>query len=200
MQDSIAQLKNRALQACRVDPKKTTLMSVLAVVLVVMIARMTLSGAHPAAALASLVQPNRVALTPKAVTTNRNAAALARWLNQPAQPISRNLFATRLDFFPTDNTSVAQNSASGDFWSQLGKSIAQATDEENKRENLKESFRQQAGKLRLQSTMAGAQPRAMLNGKLVSEGNEVEGFRVIRIDTRRVVLERQGFRFELTMK
>lgn len=199
MQDLLNQHKAKVLAALCADPKKTTLMSALAIVLLVVLCRLALNGGKPSAALAAFVQPAKNGSITKQVPTNKNAAALVRWLAEPPRKLSRNLFATRLDYFPTDNTSVA-NSASADFWSQLGKSITQATDEENKRENLKESFRQQAGKLRLQSTMAGAQPRAILNGKLLSEGSEIEGFRVIKIEARRVVLERQGLRFELAMK
>lgn len=201
MQNWWNQTKPRVAAALRADPKKTTLMSVLAVVLLVVVGRLVLGNAHPAGALAALVQTGHVAApAPRPVVSGKNALALSRWLSQPQTNLSRNLFATRLDYFPTDNSAASANAGSGDFWSQLGKSIAQATDEETKRENLKESFRQQAGKLRLQSTMAGAQPRAILEGKLVAEGSVVEDFRVEKIEARRVILERQGFRFELGMK
>ena len=54
--------------------------------------------------------------------------------------------------------------------------------------------------MQLLSTVMGAKPKAMINGELVGEGDVIAAFRVIRIEARRVIVEREGIRLEITMK
>jgi hypothetical protein len=46
----------------------------------------------------------------------------------------------------------------------------------------------------------GQKPKAMVNGKLVVEGDVVEGFRVLKIGPRGIIVERDGIRLEVLMK
>lgn len=68
--------------------------------------------------------------------------------------------------------------------------------------------RRQARQIRLQSTMeTGAGPMALVDGRLVREGDVVAtgtgsdraGYRVLRIEARRILLEREGVRLEVGM-
>ena len=77
--------------------------------------------------------------------------------------------------------------------------MAQQADQKDKRENLIANYRAEAAKLRLQSTMMGSQPRAMVNGELVREGSVVASFRVEKIEARRIIVEREGIRLEIQM-
>jgi hypothetical protein len=45
----------------------------------------------------------------------------------------------------------------------------------------------------------GPNPRAVINGELVGEGDVVAEFRVLKIEARRIVIEREGIRLEITM-
>jgi len=56
-----------------------------------------------------------------------------------------------------------------------------------------------AAALRLQSTVLGDEPRAMINGSLVGPGQKVMGFVVKEIMHRQVVVERDGKLFLLKM-
>lgn len=51
----------------------------------------------------------------------------------------------------------------------------------------------------LQSTILGQRPRAVINGRIVAAGQQVDGFMVRRILPREVVVERQGVEHRLTI-
>ena len=40
----------------------------------------------------------------------------------------------------------------------------------------------------------------MINGKLIAEGDVVASFRVLKIEPRRIIVEREGIRLEILMK
>ena len=86
------------------------------------------------------------------------------------------------------------------FWEKLAKSIDAQAEEQHKRENLIQNLRQQAGQLQLTSTVMGPRPKAMINGSMVGEGEVVAQFRVLRIEARSVVVEREGIKLEIPMK
>ena len=60
-------------------------------------------------------------------------------------------------------------------------------------------LRQALSELRLQSTMQGEQPRAVINGQSLSPGDRVKGFKLIRVEARSVILERDGQAVRLGM-
>jgi hypothetical protein len=126
---------------------------------------------------------------------------LQKWVEGPVPPISRNLFAVRVDYFEVDGSRTTKSAETEEgFWSKLEKSLALQADRMDKRENLVANFTAQASKLDLQSIVMGSQPRAMVNGKLVGEGSVVADFRVLKIESRRIVVEREGIRLEIQMK
>jgi hypothetical protein len=129
---------------------------------------------------------------------------LHRWLAADVPVVmSRNLFAVRLDYFPTDGSRPRENSRTQKdetFWDALAKSISSEADQQERRKNLVQNLRDQADRLQLLSTVMGAKPKAMINGELVGEGDVIAAFRVIRIEARRVIVEREGIRLEITMK
>ncbi|WP_428939941.1 hypothetical protein [Fontivita pretiosa] len=205
------------MQALKADPRKTAALGVLLLLLVVMVARSVLVGRGPARAAASNVvsavsnfitgsKPGAGAAsgTDQVGGTGRESsawAALQKWADAPVGPISRNLFAVRMEYFPADGSRTTETSSSNEgFWEKLEKSLALQADQRDKRENLIANYRAEASKLKLQSTMPGAQPRALVNGELVAEGSVVAGFRVLKIESRRIIVEREGIRLEVLMK
>ena len=62
------------------------------------------------------------------------------------------------------------------------------------------NYQAEAAKLRLDSIMWGTQPKAMIDGKLVAEGDVVALFRVLKIEPRRIIVEREGIRLAILMK
>jgi len=212
------QKRNTLMQALKADPKKTAALGVLLLLLAVMVARSVLAGRGPARAAASnVVSAVSNLITGSKPGTGRGAsgadqlagtgressawAALQKWADAPVGPISRNLFAVRMEYFPTDGSRTTETSSSAEgFWEKLEKSLALQADQRDKRENLIANYRAEASKLKLQSTMPGAQPRALVNGELVAEGSVVAGFRVLKIESRRITVEREGIRLEVLMR
>lgn len=143
-------------------------------------------------------------LDPAATSRANNAAKrLREWMRAPITPVTRNLFSVKLDYFPSDGSRPAQGTrtpADGEFWGRLEKSLMLQADQRDKRDNLLANYKDQAAKLRLDSIIWGAQPKAMIEGKLVAEGDVVASFRVLKIEQRRIIVEREGIRLEILMK
>jgi len=53
--------------------------------------------------------------------------------------------------------------------------------------------------MKLQTTMMGNPPQAMVNGELVKEGDIIGGFVVVQIQPRRVVIQQDGVVLEIVM-
>jgi hypothetical protein len=128
---------------------------------------------------------------------------LREWMSQPVRPIARNLFAVKLEYYPRDANRPGKGvktARDGEFWGRLEKSLLLQADQKDKRENLLANFKEQAGRLRLDSIVMGPEPKAMIDGKLVSEGEVVAAFRVLKIEPRRIIVEREGIRLEIQMR
>lgn len=61
------------------------------------------------------------------------------------------------------------------------------------------AVRQEAGELRLQSVVTGIRPRAYINGRLLAPGDEYEGFTLIQVTDRHVLLTKYGLIIRLRM-
>jgi hypothetical protein len=196
-------------QAVAADPKRSGALAILAVLLIALIGRTIMqSGGKAVPATASAAKT-----APSAGTGSKTAAgaaafqplvgvsaAMQKWSEQAVPPISRNIFAVRMEYFRVEGSRTPQSGQQDEgFWARLEKSMAQQADQKDKRENLIANYRAEAAKLRLQSTMMGSQPRAMVNGELVREGSVVASFRVERIEARRIIVEREGIRLEIQM-
>jgi len=128
---------------------------------------------------------------------------LRSWLAEPVPPIGRNLFAVKLDYYRVDALRPVQGlktTEDGEFWASLEKSLSFQADQRGKRENLVANYKAEAEKLRLDSIIMGPQPKAMIEGKLVNEGEVAAGFRVLKIEPRRITIEREGIVLEIQMK
>jgi hypothetical protein len=193
------------------DPKKTGVLGALVAVLALMAARtLTNRSGGPQNVEASLS-----VLSPKTDLATAPArpiasSSLQAWLQAPINPIGRNLFAVQWQYFPTDSSktekTIHADTAAG-FWSELEKSLSVQADQRDKREALIANYMAQASRLRPQSIMMGSSPKAMINGSLVGEGDVVASeagdarieFRVLRIEARRVIVEREGIKLEIPM-
>jgi hypothetical protein len=121
------------------------------------------------------------------------------WAQRPIAPLSRNPFVINYDYYPQDGTRPAlPRTPQGDgFWDQLAKSMTARADSIKEHQMLVENLRLQAAQLKVQSTVMGAKPRALINGEFVGEGSIVASFRVAKIEARRIVLEREGIKLEV---
>ena len=79
------------------DPKRASVLAGLAVVMLVLWARVLLNG--PASATASLIRRSVAAITdsPTPSVRAQSSNPVLDWLAQPKRPVERNLFAIKLD-------------------------------------------------------------------------------------------------------
>ncbi|MDP9175446.1 MAG: general secretion pathway protein GspB [Planctomycetota bacterium] len=191
----------------RASPGKSWTLVVLAAFLVVMCARMLAGGHGPSSAQAAAppvgmmdsrtLNDGLTAFTPQ---PSPQVNSLQQWSRQPIVPVHRNLFYAALDRFPQDDSKRTEVSVVGDgIWQQLTKSVSAQADEEEQRQVVVNNLKTKASTLKLESTMLGGQPMAMVNGEMVQEGSSVAGFRVLKIEARRMIIEREGIKLEIFM-
>lgn len=101
--------------------------------------------------------------------------------------LSRDLFAFDANRY--------RRTTSGNELGEQAKSPQPMTD----RDLRIETVRRRARSLTLQSVVSGARPRAMINGRLMEAGQSVEGFELIEIHERSVILRMQDVRIRLGM-
>jgi len=190
----------------RQDPKKAGILAVLVLVLGSMWVKMALSGGPKMAGAMPVVTsaPPGPSDTNNAPRSTDCKTLLREWVGEPLpQSVSRNIFDLKLDYYPMDATHVVADSRTSDdptFWDRLAKSIDAQAEEHHKRETLIQNLRQQANQLQLTSTVMGPKPKAMVNGAMVGEGEVVAQFRVLKIEARSVIVEREGIKLEIPMK
>jgi hypothetical protein len=200
--------QNKLMDLLKKDPKKAAVLGVLGLVLGGMWVRMAMTGqTQPQHAAASVVNPAAKAKnkpdSPFGKTTSANTAdALQEWLGKPIVPMTRNLFAIRMDQFPLATGAVGTESATTQqtFWEALAKSVNTRADQMEKRQNLIQNLKDQASQMELQSIVMGPKPKALIDGELVGEGDVVASFRVLKIESRRIIVEQEGIRLEIQMK
>jgi hypothetical protein len=199
----------KLIKQAKADPKKAGILSVLVVVMAVLWVRLVGGSGGPSHASANTVgfraDGNGAALADNLrgpVKTNTTFAALQEWQKKPTSPLlSRNLFVVNYDFFPQDGSKPAPlRVPQGDgFWDHVAKSLTARADQKKEREVLVENLRLQAAQLKVQSTVMGASPKALINGELVGVGGVVASFRVAKIEARKIVVEREGIKLELRL-
>lgn len=199
---------NKIARAMAQDPKKAVVLSVLLTVMGVMWARVMFNGkTGPSSAVAasSAEASTDAKMAISTANNDRIRAELNTWLAGDAPPVARNLFAVKFDYFQQDASRAGQTlrAPEGDgFWDKLAKSMTVQADQKEEQRILIENLRLQAAQLRVQSTMMGAQPKALINDSLVGEGDVVakSEFRVLKIEPRRIVVERKGIKLAIEMK
>ena len=198
--------------ALRSDPKRTGVLVVLALVLVVVLGRTVIgSKADPAPATANVITPAQRTMTSvdadlRPSGKNDTAVAVQRWLTATPPKITRNLFAVRLEYYPQlSSRSLRQNGAAR---AEDDKSAAEAADVQKQRQARIDAVQALARQLKLQSTVMSVVPQALINGQMLKEGDVVVSgsgedsgsFQVLKIEPRRVIVERDNVKLEIVMK
>lgn len=194
-------LIQRLRDTARQDVRKIATLGTLLLFLGLLIIRQVTGSGTPVPAAASANAGSGD--TPPALASGPPAAAgewpVTRWLTTPAHPMQRNLFHLKLDLFPPSVTKHQPAGNSGGLWDEVAKSLLDHADQQDRRRELLSTLSGQAKALRVTSVMMGPKPRAVINGELVGEGDVVAGFRVVKIDARRIVIDRDGIALEVTM-
>lgn len=196
----------RLVELLKRDPKRTAILAVLVAVLGGMWAKMLLKGSGvPATASAASTLSAPVGVGPGSVKhnprTDMSFDALERWATGPVAPVTRNLFVIQREFYPMVGGRSPQGVRREDdsFWAMLEKSMSDQADQRQKRENQIANYKAEAARLGLQSIVMGPTPRALINGEFVGEGSVIASFRVVKIEARRIIVEREGIRLEIQM-
>ncbi len=92
--------------------------------------------------------------------------------------------------------SVRSDKGDSGFWSTIGKRLVEQQEERNR---MLETIEQELTELALHSTLTGPTPLAHISGRLVRPGDSIHGFSVVRIEDRRVLLEKSGIHRVLRM-
>ena len=208
----------------RRDAKKLGVLGVLALVMfAVVLKQFVLTGSPATAAAASdpllAVRPSGVDPSGSTAASGNDLARgggarvdpVERWLLDRIRPLDRNPFEFHPEFFPNVDAAVESPAVlvvdDELFWDRLAKSIASRADQRKQRQIRIENLQVAAGKLRVQSTIMGTNPRVLIGGTMNSVGDTVETesggvmlqFRIVRIEGRRIILEREGVKLELPM-
>jgi hypothetical protein len=199
-----AALPESIVRNVRAEPKKAVALLLLVAILGTMWAKIFLFT-EPAQTVAN-PYPNGKPASGTSGNTNAGMPAgsrsLVKWTLEPITGTKRNLFAIKMDYFPVDGSRPIFTGDEGDgFWEQLAKSLAAKADQEKAKGILLANLAMQASRLDLQSTVIrDGKPTAMVNGTLVQEGDTIEGFRILKIEAKRLVIEREGIKLEVNFK
>ena len=194
------------------DKKKSAALSTLLCVLIVVMVRAFVSGGGSVPETAVALQP--VASAPP---VNQAIRPVLEKIAPPAQalppppvakaevPQRRTVVTSGLqrtlhrDFFMTDEWTKypleasqierVKTSSGPDFWSSVAGAMRQYG---RQRREEAETLSKELSELQLQSTLTGTEPLAYISGHLVRPGEVFSGFSVLRIEERRVVLEKYG--------
>jgi len=193
-------------EAFRASPVKAYTLTGLVIIMVIAWVRVLVGGhTNPAGAQAAMTSvgtaSTAVAVEPAPVHHSQDQGqSLIQWTRQPLRPISRNPFSIPIDFYPQDHSASSGDSAAGNsYWDLLRKSMSSRADQQEQRQILIDNIRLAAEALKLESTILGRTPSAMIDGQMVREGSVVSGFRVLKIESRDVVLDREGVKLVVIM-
>lgn len=183
------QLKTQ-LQGLTRDRKKLATVVLLLAVMLLMWGRLLLKH----------VPQTAVAKPPTAVASAGADGRGARGDQQPgvrrvvqvdlSTQLARDLFAVNWDFYPQATGGSDPNQSSGTEKSGPG-----AVDDSRG----EDAVRRAADGLQLQTTILGANPRAVINGQVLKPGQTISGMTLLKVLPRQVILEMQGQQVKLEM-
>jgi hypothetical protein len=199
---------NKAVAAVRASPGRSSIAIALVLILIFAWGRVLLGGGHsPSSAQGALArspgptEETLEAMPPAAHQPGDPADSLGQWTKEPIRPLTRNPFTIPFDFYPHDGALAASDAQLGSsYWDLVKKSMASRADQQEQRQILIDNVRIAAEALKLESTVLGTTPGAMVNGQLVREGSTVAGFHVLKILPRSVIVEREGVKLALMMQ
>ena len=191
--------------AFRASPGRSSTVGGLVLIFVAAWARLLAMGHTPSAAHGAIgsVAPGAAgAIEPPAQRRPAETGpSLQQWVRQPIGPLTRNPFAIPFDRYPRDGSkTTAQSAQENGYWDLLRKSMSSRADQLEQRQILVDNIRIAAEALKLESTIVGPTPGAIVNGQMVREGSDIAGFHVLKIEARQVVVEREGVKLAVPME
>lgn len=193
-------LKDRLFAELRRDPKKASIMGVLALVLLIIgVREVARRVGSPSAGSAATVRASGAggATGLRKPANAVQAPGLPKGRNRQADsstaiyksPVDRDIFTPNVAYFPVEEKAKPSTVVSS----------AQVIDPTAKAEAAKLQVQAQAKALSLQSTVVGAVPTAIVNGRVLRVGDWISDFQIVEINSRSCQLEKSGIRVVLEM-
>jgi len=191
-----ASLKARVLAELSRDKKRTALLGILAVVCAFVVGRALLRSVSSAGAAISTA-----AAIEESEDEGEMADAVSSGAGRPVEKakkssrlgerrITRDLFMPNQEFFPPQQ---AEEQAAPQLKTP-------ASPAEDIKQALQKAVIAQARSLVLQSTVVGAVPTAMINGRNLAVSDWINGFEVTEVTTRSCTVRKQDVEVVLEMK
>ncbi len=208
MSEKLTQLVQRLKQDAAAQKKKTAALALLLLVFLIAVGNMLFGGESPQTTAAApvviapsgpepIVVPTAPRVqSPRMVNTGRSANLAApanepRNVNMSALPrtLSRDPFRSP-SWFSRPRSDQKGSSTGQVTW--LDRFSQHLTDLQGRVDATEQLVDQKLSELELQSTMIGSINSAYISGRLVHQGDEIEGFSVAKIETRQVTLTFSG--------
>ncbi|MFO0973509.1 MAG: hypothetical protein U1A27_08740 [Phycisphaerae bacterium] len=197
----------------RADPRKTIALGVLSLVMCGVWGRLLMRPKRPAPIGAAQLSSELVAATvvrvgdrpadvtppPRSVEIRSVFGGAAVDIHDASRTLARDPFAVDSSLFAVDAAepeSAAARTPKRSWWAEIRDTARQERERQRRRAAQVEEA---ATAIKLQSTIAGAEPAAMLSGKLVHVGERVNGFELIEVRDRQAVVRKDGVRVTLTL-
>ena len=193
-------LKDRLLAGLRRDPKKASILGVLALVFLIVgvreIARRTglpsagsaaTAHASDAGGATGLHVPANVLQVPSLPKGGNRQADSSTTIRKA--PVDRDIFTPNVAYFPVEEKAESSTVVSS----------TQVIDPTAKAEAAKQEVQARAKALSLQSTVIGAVSTAVVNGRVLRVGDWISDFQVVEINSSSCQLEKSGIRVVLEM-
>ena len=197
--NSIMMFKKRLLAEVARDKKKACILGLLLVAAIFFVGKV-LFKSSPETAVAMQATPAATdqspagssgAGNPTLIKLNNRTPAV-KISRKPVKAVTRDIFQPNPTIFPIVEAVELDNQPSVVKGSQ---------DDRTKVIKAKnDKIRQQGALLKLEGVTIRPDPIAIINGAVLGRGGVINGFRVVRIEFQRCVVEKDGVELNLTMK
>ena len=199
--NSIEMLKKRLMAEFARDKKKAVILIALTLLAVFYVGKLVLKSApsdaaaavNPVAGNTPLGMPSPLGLGGVTAQTPASHGVKIDKSKGGGWDITRDIFMPDPAIFP-----FAEKIASAQGKVRL---VEDAQGKRDAKLRLKrELIQAQGAELHLESTIAGRTPIAIINGAVVGLGGEINGFRVVKIDSQTCEVRKDGITLSLTME
>lgn len=193
IRDNLDRLGRRVWFELRKDKRKTTVLAALLVLVAVLGLKLTVSGPQSSRAAEAddvATVPDITAVRESLSSEGRSAedSPRAEYIRSIDRDITRDIFQPKLGAFG------AEGEASGT------EGLVEADDGQDIEEARRRRVQAEANALRLQSTAVSATSTAIINGRVLREGETINGFRLVEIKPHTCLIEKEGVRIRLRMR
>jgi hypothetical protein len=198
---NVAALKNQFIGELRANKRKAGVLAVLTVVAVLLGVRLLMSGSGESPQAATAQSNTTMSDVAKALQRSHGAHRVRREREDQRQryienfdaSITRDLFEPDTAFFPVPKDP-------GEAEPEPATAPEPVTPTPNPEQIRRQQIRQEARRLELQSTFVSASPTAMIDGKVLGLGDQINGFEVVKITSQSCVVKREDIEAELRLR